>query len=68
MLSIIGGLSEFGTFALVMTPSAWLCNFLEHFSETQKQKSRKQIVDLQLGAWKQGDMDSECLKGIEDVG
>ena len=36
-LSIIRRPTEFGTLAVVIAPSMWLCNFLQHFSETQRQ-------------------------------
>lgn len=36
-LSIIRRPTEFGTLAVVIAPLMWLCNFLQHFSETQRQ-------------------------------
>ena len=43
-LSIIRSPTEFGTLALVMAPLAWLCNFLEHFSETQRQNQEERSL------------------------
>lgn len=43
-LSIIRCPTEFGTLAVVIAPSMWLCNFLQHFSETQRQNQESRSL------------------------
>lgn len=49
-LSIIRSPTEFGTLAVVMAPSMWLCNFLRHFSERQRQNQEGRSLIHSRGA------------------